>query len=215
MSMQTGRRVGVAFVGMGGAVATTAIAGIEMIKTGSNRLDGLPLAGVSVQGMTDYKDLVFGGWDLNSDDLASAATGHGVLTKQDIENGAQVLKGITPWPAVGSAKFCKNIEGGNRIVAKDHRETVSIIANDLKRFRQESNLDEVVAVEVPSGEDEVLVVRHPGDRDARERQTVEAVRSGLDHLDAGDGGGGDGATHADERNADATTGLHAHGEKIP
>ncbi|MDP0995211.1 hypothetical protein, partial [Klebsiella pneumoniae] len=90
MSMQTGRRVGVAFVGMGGAVATTAIAGIEMIKSGSNRLDGLPLAGVSVAGMADYKDLVFGGWDLNGDDLASAAAGHGVLTRQDIENGAQV-----------------------------------------------------------------------------------------------------------------------------
>ena len=135
MSMQTGRRVGVAFVGMGGAVATTAIAGIEMIKSGSNRLDGLPLAGVPVAGMADYKDLVFGGWDLNGDDLAAAATGHGVLTAQDIENGAQVLKGITPWPAVGSAKFCKNIDGGNRIVAKDHREAVSIIANDLRRFQ--------------------------------------------------------------------------------
>ena len=143
MSMQSGRRVGVAFVGMGGAVATTAIAGIEMIKSGSNRLDGLPLAGLSVAGMADYKDLVFGGWDLNGDDLASAASGHGVLSKDDIENGAQVLKGITPWPAVGSAKFCKNIDGQNRIVAKDHREAVSVIANDLNRFKKESNLDDV------------------------------------------------------------------------
>lgn len=56
MGIQTGRRVGVAFVGMGGAVATTAIAGIETIKSGSNRLDGLPLAGVSVAGLADYKD---------------------------------------------------------------------------------------------------------------------------------------------------------------
>ncbi|MEH3145729.1 MAG: hypothetical protein PGN34_10335 [Methylobacterium frigidaeris] len=72
MSIQTGRRLGVAFVGMGGAVATTAIAGIEMIKAGSNRLDGLPLAGKAVAGMTDYKDLVFGGWDLNGDDLGAA-----------------------------------------------------------------------------------------------------------------------------------------------
>ena len=64
-------RLGVAIVGMGGAVATTAIAGIEMIKSGSNRLDGLPLAGLSVAGLADYKDLVFGGWDLNGDDLAA------------------------------------------------------------------------------------------------------------------------------------------------
>ena len=152
MSMQTGRRVGVAFVGMGGAVATTAIAGIEMIKSGSNRLDGLPLAGRAVAGMADYKDLVFGGWDLNGDDLGAAAGTHGVLTKQDLENGAQVLNTMRPWPAVGSAKFCKNIDGGNRIVAKDHRETVSIIANDLRRFRQESNLDEVVVVNLASTE---------------------------------------------------------------
>ena len=44
-------RLGVAIVGVGGAVATTAIAGIEMIKAGSNSLDGLPLAGRDVAGM--------------------------------------------------------------------------------------------------------------------------------------------------------------------
>lgn len=176
MGIQTGRRVGVAFVGMGGAVATTAIAGIETIKSGSNRLDGLPLAGVSVAGMADYKDLVFGGWDLNGDDLASAATGHGVLSREDIENGAQALKGITPWPAVGSAKFCKNIDGGNRIVAKDHRETVSVIANDLNRFRKESNLDDVVVINLASTE------RWP-DLSVPVLNSAEAFEKGLDSSD--------------------------------
>ena len=176
MGIQTGRRVGVAFVGMGGAVATTAIAGIETIKSGSNRLDGLPLAGVPVAGMADYKDLVFGGWDLNGDDLASAATGHGVLTREDIENGAQALKGITPWPAVGSAKFCKNIDGGNRIVAKDHRETVSVIANDLNRFRKESNLDDVVVINLASTE------RWPDLADPV-LNSAEAFEKGLDASD--------------------------------
>ncbi len=177
MSMQTGRRVGVAFVGMGGAVATTAIAGIEMIKSGSNRLDGLPLAGLSVTGMVDYKDLVFGGWDLNGDDLASAAAGHGVLTQQDIENGAQVLKGITPWPAVGSATFCKNIDGKNRIIASGHREAVSIIANDLRRFRKEGGLDDVVVVNLASTE------RWPDLSDPTLTSTA-AFERGLDASDA-------------------------------
>lgn len=176
MSMQSGRRVGVAFVGMGGAVATTAIAGIEMIKSGSNRLDGLPLAGLSVAGLADYKDLVFGGWDLNGDDLGAAASGHGVLSKDDIENGAQVLKGITPWPAVGSAKFCKNIDGQNRIVAKDHREAVSVIANDLRRFQKESNLDDVVVVNLASTE------RWPDLNDPTLNSTA-AFEKGLDSSD--------------------------------
>ncbi len=46
-----------------------------MLKSGSNRLDGLPLAGVSVPGLADYRDLVFGGWDLMDDDLATARRG--------------------------------------------------------------------------------------------------------------------------------------------
>ena len=37
-------KLGVAVVGLGGAVATTAIAGIEMIKAGRNDRTGLPLA---------------------------------------------------------------------------------------------------------------------------------------------------------------------------
>ncbi|AWN48501.1 inositol-3-phosphate synthase [Methylobacterium platani JCM 14648] len=176
MSMQPGRRVGVAFVGMGGAVATTAIAGIEMIKSGSNRLDGLPLAGHAVAGMVGYKDLVFGGWDLNGDDLGAAAAGHGVLTRQDIENGAQVLNGMKPWPAVGSAKFCKNIDGGNRIVAKDHREAVDCIAGDLKRFREESGVDDVVVVNLASTE------RWP-DLDDPTLNSAAAFERGLDSSD--------------------------------
>ncbi|KMO39104.1 inositol-3-phosphate synthase [Methylobacterium variabile] len=176
MSMQPGRRLGVAFVGMGGAVATTAIAGIEMIKSGSNRLDGLPLAGHAVAGMVGYKDLVFGGWDLNGDDLGAAASGHGVLTKQDLENGAQVLNGMKPWPAVGSAKFCKNIDGGNRIVAKDHREAVDCIADDLKRFREESGVDDVVVVNLASTE------RWP-DLDDPTLNSAAAFERGLDASD--------------------------------
>ena len=44
------RRVGVAIVGLGGAVATTAVAGVELLRRGTNRMDGLPLAHVAVPG---------------------------------------------------------------------------------------------------------------------------------------------------------------------
>ncbi|WP_245238818.1 inositol-3-phosphate synthase [Methylobacterium platani] len=126
--------------------------------------------------MVGYKDLVFGGWDLNGDDLGAAAAGHGVLTRQDIENGAQVLNGMKPWPAVGSAKFCKNIDGGNRIVAKDHREAVDCIAGDLKRFREESGVDDVVVVNLASTE------RWP-DLDDPTLNSAAAFERGLDSSD--------------------------------
>ena len=177
MTNQHGRRVGVAFVGMGGAVATTAIAGIEMIKAGSNRMDGLPLANVPVPGMAGYKDLVFGGWDLNSDDLGAAAIGHGVLGKDLIEDAAPALKGMKPWPAVGSAQFCKNIDGANRIVAKGHREAVDIIGDDIARFRKESGVDEVVVVNLASTERWL-------DASAAVLANAAAFEKGLDSSDA-------------------------------
>ena len=67
------RRVGVAVVGLGGAVATTAVAGVELMRRGGNSMSGLPLADIAVPGLAGYEDLVFGGWDVNAQSLAAAA----------------------------------------------------------------------------------------------------------------------------------------------
>ena len=44
---------------------------------------------------------------------------------------------MTPWPAVGSVDFCRNVDGGNKIVAKDHREAVEQIRENIRRYRAE------------------------------------------------------------------------------
>jgi len=144
-------RLGVAIVGLGGAVATTAVAGIEALKAGSNQLDGLPLAHLSVPGMANYRDLVFGGWDVNANDLASAAEEHGVLANGALAS-AEKLRTMTPWKAVASQKFCKNIVGRNITAARNHREAVGIIADDLRRFKEESGVDRVVVINLASTE---------------------------------------------------------------
>ncbi len=176
MNGQSNQRLGVAFVGMGGAVATTAIAGIEMIKSGSNRFDGLPLAGVSSPGMAGYRDLVFGGWDLNDDDLGLAAEGHGVLTRENLSNGASSLRHMRPWRAVGSERFCKNIVGRNMVAASNHRAAVERIVEDLERFRRESGVDRVVVINLASTE------RWP-DLGAKALQTPNDFERGLDESD--------------------------------
>ncbi len=152
MDEQGGGRLGVALVGMGGAVATTAIAGIELIKSGANRQDGLPLAGLAIPGMAGYRDLVFGGWDVNGDDLGTAAETHGVVSKELLSDGASALRGMRPWKAVGSSRFCRNIDGGNKITTRGHRDAVELITADLKRFRIESGADRVVVVNLASTE---------------------------------------------------------------
>ncbi len=170
-------RLAIAIVGVGGAVATTAIAGIEMIKAGSNDLAGLPLAGRTVTGLASYRDLVFGGWDLAEGSLASLALKHGVIGEKELSNGASSLHGMTPWPAVGSTDFCANIGGGNRISARGHRGAIDRIQTDLSRFRDEQRADRVVMINLASTE-RVPDLASPalGDIDAFER--------GLDRDDA-------------------------------
>ncbi len=166
-------RLGVAVIGLGGAVATTALAGVEMIRAGSNALDGLPLADRAAAGLTPYGDLVFGGWDLSGDDLATAALGHGVVTAAELADGASALKGMTPWPAVGSRDFCANIDGANKIAADGHREAVARIRDDLARFKADKGLDEVVVINLAS-------VERKADLDAPTLQSLDAFERGLD-----------------------------------
>ncbi len=170
-------RVGIAVIGLNGAVATTAAAGIAMIRAGSNDLSGLPLASRDVEGMAAYRDLHFGGWDLSHDDLATAALKHGVLTESELANGASSLSDMRPWPAVGSTDFCANIDGANKIAAPGHRAAVQHIQDDLARFKSEQNLDRVVMINLASTE-------RKADLGADALTSVEGFERGLDADDA-------------------------------
>jgi myo-inositol-1-phosphate synthase len=169
-------RVGVAVIGLGGAVATTAAAGIAMIRAGSNDRQGLPLADRNVAGMADYGDLHFGGWDLSGDDLATAALRHGVIGEKELANGASSLKDMRPWAAVGSTDFCKNIDGANKFAADGHRAAVERIQADMARFKAERSLDRMVVINLASTE-------RKADAGADALQSVEGFERGLDRND--------------------------------
>ena len=144
-------RLGVALIGMGGAVATTAIAGIELIKAGGKPA-GLPLASHSVPNFAPYAGLTFGGWDLSNDDLATAAVRHGVIGEKDLANGAAALRAMHPRPAIGSVDFCANIDGAHKITARNHRAAIDTIQTDLAGFKSNNGLDRVVMINVASVE---------------------------------------------------------------
>jgi myo-inositol-1-phosphate synthase len=151
----TPRRLGVAIVGLGGAVATTAVAGIELLRLGQIGTEGLPLAAADPQLTADlapYDRIVFGGWDLSGDDLRQAAETHRVLEPEQLAAVGATLERIKPWPAVGNARFCRNIDGQHRITAPDHRGVIAIIRDNLQRFKAEAELDGVVVVNLASTE---------------------------------------------------------------
>jgi myo-inositol-1-phosphate synthase len=175
------RRVGIAVVGLGGAVATTAVAGLELLRQGAAEATGLPLAGLELDGvpvetatgMADYASLVIGGWDLDGADLYKAAEQHGVLDHRQLTLVEPALSVLTPWPAAGDADFCRNVSGGNVLLAETRRAQVDAVRADLVRFRTEQSLDGVVLVNLASTE------RWP-DPAAPALQSPEAFEAGLD-----------------------------------
>ena len=172
----TGRRVGVLVVGLGGAVATTAAAGIEMLRAGSNDMAGLPLAGVGAAGIAAYRNLHFAGWDLHGEDLNSAVREHRVLDREQSALVAPAMSAMKPWPAVGSVDFCKNVDGANKVAAGSHREAVERIREDIRRYRETSGIENLVMVNLAS------VERWP-DKGAVALHTPEGFEKGLDGSD--------------------------------
>jgi myo-inositol-1-phosphate synthase len=149
----SGHKLGIAVVGLGGAVGTTMVAGIELLKKGLIGTEGLPLADLPedlIKDLSAYQDIVFGGWDLFGEHLARAAEEHDVLTYKQFIAVEEELRKIKPWRAVGNKNFLENIEGENNIAAETHRETIEKIRRDLRVFQK--LCDEAVVINLGSTE---------------------------------------------------------------
>ena len=174
-------RLGVAIVGLGGAVATTAVAGVELIRQGAVGLDGLPLAALGddlTRDLVPYDGLVFGGWDLYDGDLASAARHHDVLDLSQYEAARDALAEIAPWPAYGDDRFCAGVTGTHTADCGSLREAVDALRDDLRQLQASRHgLDRAVVVNLASTE-------ASPDPTADVFQTADAFEAALDADDA-------------------------------
>lgn len=144
------RVLGIAVVGIGGAVGTTMAAGVELLRQGVIDKTGLPLAELAVDGLADYGDVVFAGWDLFPDHLAKAAENHDVLSYKQFVAAEEALRQIKPWPAVGDPRFLSLIDGENKIAGGGHRAVIEKLRSDLQGFREKC--DSVVVINLGSTE---------------------------------------------------------------
>ena len=143
-------KLGVLIVGLG-AVATTLIAGVELAKRGiatpvgsltqmgtirlGKRTDGnvqllkdyLPLAGLD--------DLVFGGWDVFSDNAYVAAKRAGVLEEKLLEQMREELEAIKPMPAVFEQEYVRNLHGDNIKPDASKWEWAQSLIADIENFK--------------------------------------------------------------------------------
>ncbi len=155
-------KLGVVCVGLG-AVATTFIAGVELIRKGlaepvgsltqlgtvrlgkrtegrSPRVDELvPLAALD--------DLVFGAWDPFPDDAYVSALNAGVLdAARHLEPIAEQLRAIQPMAAAFDPAYVKKLDGPNVMPDRAKRPMLERIRADLGAFREQHGCDRMVMV---------------------------------------------------------------------
>ncbi len=171
-------KLGVLIPGLG-AVSTTFIAGVMMIRKGLNKPIGslaqmgklrtgtgadakevdikefIPLAALS--------DMEFGGWDIFEDTVYESAANAQVLTKDDLESVKDELAAIKPWKAVFNKHFVKNLDGVNVKQAATHWDMVQLVKEDIAKFKKEKNISRFIMVWC--GSTEIHQVMVPGVHD--------------------------------------------------
>lgn len=155
-------KLGVLIPGMGGAVSTTFLAGVEMVRQGQ----ALPVGSLTQMGtirlgkrfehriprirdfvpLAHLADLVFGGWDVFPDNCYGAALQAGALQREHIEGVRSFLEGLEPWPAVFNQSFVKKLVGSHVKSAGSHLEFVEAIRGDIEAFKRKHALSRCVMI---------------------------------------------------------------------
>jgi myo-inositol-1-phosphate synthase len=154
-------KLGVLLVGLG-AVSTTTIAGVFAIRRGLSKpigsltqmgtvrlgkrtearspliKDFVPLAGLD--------DIVFGGWDIYTENSYEAAKTAGVLDGALLEQIRPELEQIRPMSAVFDQRYVKRLEGPNVKKGKNKRELAEALREDIRNFKKQHNLDRLVLI---------------------------------------------------------------------
>ncbi len=180
-------RLGVVIIGLNGAVASTIVAGVALMKKGLAPRRAMltePDAEVQAEKLTDIlefaklEDLVFGGWDLNDESIYDAALRHGVFRADELEAVKDELKALRPWPAVFSQEYAKNLQGRHVVgTTGGHRGQIDAIKKDLSTFKSSFGLRRVILINLASTERWM-------ERTAT-HQTLEAFEKGIDANDPG------------------------------
>ncbi len=147
-------RIGVCLVGANGAVATTIMAGIELMKKGLVPRRGMISEGHlnTVLGLVPLEGMVFGGWDLRNDNAYEAALGHDVVQRHLLDKVKDELQAFRPWPATASKRFLYSMAGKNLVLAKNARDEILQLKEHVLQFKEAHRLERVVMVNLTSTE---------------------------------------------------------------
>ena len=154
-------KLGVLIPGMG-AVASTFIAGVEAIKQGIAK----PIGSMTQMGtirlgkrtenrspiikdfvpLFDFDNLVFGGWDINEENLYEIALRNGVLEKTLIDSVREPLEDYTVMKGVFDKKYVKKLDGDWVKNGKNKMDLAKQIMDDIYSFNSENNVTDNVMI---------------------------------------------------------------------
>jgi myo-inositol-1-phosphate synthase len=184
---RAGEKLAILLPGMG-AVATTAIAGVEAVKRGL----GQPVGSVTQLGhligaggeigprvrdalpIAPLGDIVFGGWDPIPDDAYAAALRAGVLERRHLDPIRAQLEAVKPMPAVFDREWVRRLDGPN-VKQGTLRQKAEAVVEDIRGFMQRNGCAR--GVMVWTGSTEVYAEAGPV------HATIEAFEAGLDRSD--------------------------------
>jgi len=177
-------RLGVLLVGLG-AVSTTFIAGVEMIRKGLAKPIGCQawMGNARLGKRTENRfvklselvplampeDLVIAAFDIFPDNAYEAALKAGVLQHEDLSKVKDELAAVKPLRAAFDNSYVKNLHG-EHVKAGTRRELAEALRTDIREFKR--GVDRAVMVWCASTE----VYRQPG----AVHETLEAFERGLD-----------------------------------
>ncbi|HYJ91187.1 MAG TPA: inositol-3-phosphate synthase [Pyrinomonadaceae bacterium] len=160
-------KLGILLVGLG-AVSTTFVAGVEAIKrglaqpVGSLTQMGTIRLGKRTEGrsprikdfvpLAALDDVVFGAWDIFSDNAFDAAMKAGVLEKDLLNQVSEQLASLKPMPAVFEQNYVKRLHGDNIKTGNNKMELAEQLIEDIARFKSEKGCDRLVMVWAASTE---------------------------------------------------------------
>ena len=155
-------KIGILIPGIGGAVSTTFMAGLEAVKQGlAKPIGSLTQMGTIRLGKRDeyrvpmikdfinlasIRDLMFCGWDVYEDNCYDGAIRAGVLERSLIESVKYPLQQLKPLPAVFRKEFVKNLDGTNIKRQKKHLDLVEALKDDINSFRKKNDIDRCIMI---------------------------------------------------------------------
>ncbi len=150
-------KLGILMPGMG-AISSTMVAGVAAVNKGVAEAIGsyTQMDTIEINGkeqpvrdalkLVDFKNIVFGGWDIEDISMYERALNSGVLEKELIEQVKDELEDVRTMSAVFDKRYVKKLDGPFVKKGKNWMDLAEQVMADIENFKKKNGVDRCVMV---------------------------------------------------------------------